>query len=143
MKADLFTQLRELCAAIEDYANAPFEFVGDMEAKVRSVNNAVSSMEDTYAKRTEEAQNEVETLLTDPGASRAGRLLRDLQDTVNRAVGDKLSKGPVIFTKTFGQDATLFGIAVTEGMDLQRLFDLNPGLDPFMVLANTPVSLEK
>lgn len=143
MKADLFTMLRELAAAVESYANAPFEYIGDLEAQVRSLNNAVSSIEDTYNKRAEEAQAEVFEMLTDPAASRAGRLLRELSDTAGRVLKDKLKEGPKLFTSVPKHDTTLFAIAVTAGMDPQRLLEINSALDPFNVPAGTPVWLEE
>lgn len=143
MDPDAATMLRENAAALESYANAPFDYAGDIEAQVSSITSAVDKMEGTFAKRQEEAEDELYTLLTDPAASRAGRLLREVSDTASRVLGDKLSEGPDIVTRVLGRDVTLFGLAVTEGMDADRLLELNPGLDPFNVPAGTPISVEE
>ena len=139
MKADFWISLRENAAAIESYANAPFEFVGDMQAHIDMVNSTVAEIEDT----AQAAQEDAFLMLSDPAASRAGRALRELADAASRSVLDMQSHGPAITTKTFSHDTTLFAIAVVLGADLSRLLELNPKLDPFNVPANTPVSAEE
>lgn len=138
--SDAAASLNELAGAIESYASAPGDFVGDLEAKANLLSSTVDRIEQAHTSLTEDTSDELSTLLTDPSASRAGQLLRKLSDTAQRASPEKLGV-PLIVPKTWPRDLSLYSIAPLVPMDVQALIDLNPGLNPFLVPAGTTIKV--
>ena len=137
---DLSSSINELGASIEGTLNAPGDFVGDIESQANAIASAVDKIESTFARTTAEAANEVETLLSDPGSSRAGLLHRKLADAAKQAATLKQTNiGQEIITKTFRRDLSLFAIAASTGNTAPDVLSLNPTLNPFSVLTGTVV----
>lgn len=138
--SDAAASLNEMAGAIESYASAPGEFVGDLEAKASLLSSTVDKIENAHTSLSEEVGDETSALLTDPGASRAGKLMRKLSDVAQKASSQKVAP-PLVVPKTFPHDLSLFDIAPGVPMSVEDIIQLNPGLDPFFVPAGTPIKV--
>jgi len=137
---NLAGSIAELGAGIEGLMNAPGDFVGDIEAQANSITHSVEKVEGTFAKTSEESVNEVDTLMSNPSASRAGRLHRQIADTAQKAASAKVDiTGRKVLSRTFAKDLNLFVAAASLNNTAPDVLLLNPTLDPFEVIAGTPV----
>jgi hypothetical protein len=137
-------QINEFVASLEALANAPGEFVADLESVGDLVVGAIIRLERAFANTTDPEQNETARLLAEPPASRALELMYELADASKRIAGERVkSNGPKLITRTFNRDLSLFDIATEVGQSASDLMALNPSLDAFHVPAGTSVVMHE
>ena len=134
--SDLGQSLTELASELEGLANAPGEYVGDLETKAKQIEAACERIEAVHTQAVDEAGK----LLTRPDQSLVVRKLRQLRDTTARVVGERLSSMPRLVPKRFGSQRSIFDVATELGQDAQKLMQANPGIEDMLAIpAGTPV----
>lgn len=140
--SDLLSSLTDFANDLQDLANAPAQYVADIEAKAGNLAAAADRVEATFASTTDEAEDELGTLLTDPQASRAGRMLARVKDVAARAPLEPHSHKGKIITRTFGRDVSIFDVATIVGQNPADLIDLNTQLEDLLhIERDTPVRI--
>lgn len=135
---DPFGDLISFADQLTELASAPQSYVDAVEQRVDQVTKAVARVEEAYTSGAVEAVDEVTKLLTDPLASRAGRLLIRLGDTMASALSSQV--GPSIITRVYEATVTIFDVAQKERQDVTKLIKINQGLPNLLAIApKTPV----
>lgn len=137
--SDAVSSINSSAAQLENLANAPGEFVDDLDAQAKAVSNAVERVESTFMNAGNRAAQEFATLATRPEQSHLGRTLRRLSDVARRSTLQ--ANGAVkIVTRRFPRQLSIFDIAGSLGQDPGRLLGINPGLEnPFAIPPRTAV----
>lgn len=139
---DAFSQINAKAAELESLASAPTDFIADLDAKANILSSKVIAIEKAFANTANTAGGEVALLLTNPGASHAGRMLRKLSDVARRSTIDIVSAGPRIIAKTFPRTVSLFDVATELNQSIDTLLKLNPKIgDPLAILPKTPINI--
>ncbi len=135
---DIGSSLTELASELEGLANAPFEYVGDLQAKAGQISRACARIEAVHTS----AADEVGLLLTSPMSSRTLRKLRELNDTAARVVQERLSSMPVLVPFRVASQRTLFDVAASLNQDAALLLKANPDLpNPLAIDAGTTINV--
>lgn len=139
---DLAGDLEEFASDLEGLAAAPGEFVGDLEAKAKSIEDSCERIEAVHTQAVNTVTGEVATLLTSPQNSAGLRHLRKLRDTVARAVGERVASAPKIVPKVFTVPKSIFGVATELQQDADKLMQINPQIeDHLLIPANTVIKV--
>jgi prophage DNA circulation protein len=128
---------------LEGLANAPGDFVKDIDAKAEAIQRKIESIEDTFTTAKNEALTEVALLLTNPGASLAGRRMRRVGDLGKRAAS-QAAAGQIgeTTTITFTKWVSIFDVATKVGQEADKLMYLNPTLpEPMAIEPKTPITI--
>lgn len=126
------SSLQEFAAGLEALANAPNDYASDIEAQVNGLSRVARRVDETFSQRTNEAVEEVNTLLTDPTSSRAARLLQQLQDTAARLSVDKFGGSGRTLWRTFQVDLSIFDIGTRVNQNPVLLINLNTQLEDLL-----------
>lgn len=124
---DAVSELNEAAAELEGLANAPGEFVSDIDAQVNACTHAVDRVGSAFSDASSAGAAEIAAILTDPQNSRAGRALTKLGDVAGRErarVGGVLGLRSVTYPST----VSIFDVARDVEQDATKLMGLNPSL---------------
>ena len=135
--------LRDLAADLQGMAEAPWQFVDDMDAKVTAFEDTCQAVEDAFTGAAERGASEGQQMLTDPSASFAGRRLRALQDiSAGLRPGGTAAGAIRTTTRTYQRTLSIFDVAIDVGQSPEDLLNLNRGLpDVLAIQAKTPVTV--
>ncbi len=132
LENDNLSSLTELAADLEHLANAPSQFVADIEAKSGNLVASVDRIGDTMA-----AQGD---LFGEPDSSRTHRQLNRLRDVAARAPAEPHEHLGRIVNRTFTTAMSIFDVATVVGQDVTDLIPLNSQLpDLLRIERDTPV----
>lgn len=138
--SDLVSSVNEAAAGLEALANAPGDFVDDLDAQANAMIDAVDRVEGAFTSAASEVAEEATKLLLDPENSRAGRLLRKLGDTAARtkaAVGAGRTRG-----KTYPRQVSIFDVARDVQQSVSALMAVNAGIPDLMrIPPRTPIQI--
>lgn len=137
---ELASSLAESAARLEELARGPGDALEGVEVQAGIVAHAAQRIERAFAGARAEGAEEASALLSDPEASRAGRLLVRLRDVAARAAGADGARRP---TRRYGSTVTIFRVAADARVDADLLMRLNPGLDPFRIPAGVPIVVSR
>ena len=130
--------LNMMMGQLEGMANAPGEYMQDLENQANTVMNNVDRVEEMFS----QAGTDGRDLLLGPGGNKA---LRDLQLQKEIAGKSKQSakKGEKsLVTKTYKQQLSIYQIATMENQDAQKLVKNNPQIGNLLAIPkNTPVRM--
>jgi prophage DNA circulation protein len=137
------SDLNAFAAELEALANAPGDFVGDLEAKANAIQRKVESVEDTFTRVRNEAVTEVSLLLTNPGASLPLRRLRQVAD-LGKRMAEKKAAGQLgaTTTTTVKKATSIFQLATKFQQDPGKLMTLNSGIEDMLSIpAGTTITI--
>ncbi len=140
---ETLSDLKDAAGDVQDMANAPGEFVSDIETQANSVMNTADRLSETVSNAGATYTEEIANLFTDPAATVPGRLLNKLEDTVRRAVLNKVpSPFSRIVEKRYPVRVSIFDVAKDVQQDSIQLMALNGKLEDVRSIApNTPVKV--
>ena len=133
--SDDLSSIGEMASQLESLANAPGEYMSDVEAQAAALQGAVQGVEESFCKTAASGAAEVYTLLTDPGASRAGKLLRSASDTAAKMTIEKAGVSVArVVTKTWSRTMSIFDVSADTGQDIESLMQLNVSLPDLLAI---------
>jgi hypothetical protein len=136
--SDFGSSLAELAAGIESLANAPDEFMADLETKATQIRSATERITEAFSSGEDGAGS----LLLDPVAAHVWRHTALLVDTTSRVVAEKLSNRPKLRTVTFKYVVSMPQVAAAHQQDFVALLAANPKIgNAFAIPAGTPINI--
>jgi hypothetical protein len=140
---DDLSSLQDFASDLVGMAEAPGQWVDDMDAKANAFANRCGDIEEAFSGAAERGATEGQMLLTDPSSSFAGRKLREAADLVASLSAQKFGSGqPNVTTRTWDRLMTIFDVAIEVKQDSAELIALNGSLpDMLAIAANTPVRI--
>jgi len=135
--------LNEFAGELEALANAPGDFVGDLDAKASAIINKVQAVEAAFTRAENGIIEETTLLMTSPDSSLAGRRLRQAADVVAGAVAAKAAPGIVATTTIlFARTVSIFDVAGIVGQAAANLINLNTRVADLMEIPRqTPITV--
>lgn len=135
---DFGSSLATFASEVEALANAPAEFVADLQTKATQVQSATDRILSAFGS----GDGEAGAMLLDPTAALVHRQLAMLADTCGRVVGEKLSNLPRLRAVTFTTTVGIPQVAAKYRQDIGALLAANPKLgNPFAIPAGTPINV--
>lgn len=125
---DDLDSLAGLADALESYAYAPINYLGDLESQANKMRSAVKRVNDAFTNASREAQDEVRALMTDPESSRVLRHMQALQDMAAKAPIDKGTTVKQTTPRTYPRQMSIFEIATDVDQDAAELMFLNAAI---------------
>jgi prophage DNA circulation protein len=116
--------LMELANNIEGLANAPGDYLNDLEAQA----GAIQAATDKVIKVHTDLATEGRDLLTDPESSTLWKHLQKLKEMAGQAPVRNRRGGKTYTTKTYTTRLSIFDVAAIEGKDASTLMALNAQL---------------
>lgn len=130
----------EFASGLEEMANAPGEFVDNLDAQANSVFDSVQRVEDAFTNAGNRAARELATLLTKPENAQPIRAMRKLADVAKRHSTEIAGVGATIITRTFEVELSIFDVAQRVGQEATRIMAINTSIpDPWRIPPKTPV----
>ena len=138
---DKLSSLDNLVADLVGMAEAPGQYLSDLDAKASKMCSQLEAIEEAFSTAAEQATTEAETLLLDPEASLAGRRIRELSDVVSRIHSEAATQtGSRIVSRSYKTVLSIFDVATAESQDPSELMALNSALpDMLSIPAGTTV----
>lgn len=135
--------LNDLASDLQGLAEAPGDFVSQVEARTRALGSKLRDTERAFTKSASEAKTEAERLLTDPENSRALRLIREARDNTARLLVEiQAGLGPPVVSVTYPAPVSIWSVAAKLGQDPIELARLNPALPDLLAIpAGTAISV--
>lgn len=133
--SDDWAELTRAASQLETTLNQPSEFLDTIDSRASRVEHAVDRV-----LRTEQQNRPGKDKLREASGAKLWRLLRALREMAARSVSESRPGRPVVRTRTFEQDISIWQIAAALGQDPDALLVLNPNLqDPNWIAAGTQV----
>lgn len=131
--SDLVSSINTAAAQLEALANAPGEFVDDLDAQAKAISDAVDGVQNAFANANNRAAGELAALATHPEQSHLLRTLHRLGDTAKRATLQARAARKII-TRRFPRQLSIFDVAGLLSQDPADLLSLNASLEnPFAI----------
>jgi hypothetical protein len=128
---------------LADLANAPGDYVNDLEAQANAFKGKCENIEKSFTKAGDEAFSDLETLLTDPANSRAIGLLREAADDASRLVFERAGVSTrAVVTRTYNHIVSIVEVATDVHQPVEGLMILNSNLDDLLAIPpKTPIRI--
>ena len=128
------SSLSELANDLIALAEAPGNYVSDLEAQAKAMTSQLAAIEEAFTVAADEAVTEAESLLTDPESSLAGRRIRELSDTVATLHLEVAAQGGIsgdqqqVLSRTYQRWLSIYDVATIEGQEAEPLMSLNSSI---------------
>jgi prophage DNA circulation protein len=120
--------LMELANNIEGMANAPGDFLADVEAQA----GALKAANDKVIKAHTDTTKEGRDLLMDPESSTLHKHLATMKEMAGQAIERSRRGVPGFTTKTYTTRMSIFDVAAVEGKDASILMQINAQIEDAM-----------
>jgi hypothetical protein len=140
---DDLSSLQDFASDLIGMAEAPWQFVDDMEGKVNAFETKCQQIEEAFTGAVARGAEEGETMLTDPSASFAGRRLRAAADTAAGLSPQTFAGGQQnVTTRTYNRMMSIFDVSADVVQDANTLIELNGHLPDLLAIeAYTPIKV--
>lgn len=119
------SDLMEMANNIEGLANAPGDFLNDLEEQA----GALKAATDKVVKANSDVTTEGKDLLTDPESSTLVKHLETLKEMAGQAIEKSRRGVPGFRTLTYATRMSLFDVAAAEGVDSSLLMQINAQIE--------------
>jgi prophage DNA circulation protein len=128
--------LMEMANNIEGLANAPGDFLNDVQEQAGAIMAATDKIIKVHTDTTKEGRN----LLSDPESSTLMKHLSMMKEMAGMSIEKSRRGAPVFVTRTYKTRMSIFDVAAAEGQDAATLMGINPQLeDPLDIAAGIGV----
>jgi prophage DNA circulation protein len=128
--------LMEMASNIEGLANAPGDFLNDLEEQA----GAMKAATDKVVKTNSDVTTEGKALLMDPESSTLAKHLETLKEMAGQSIEKSRRGVPGFKSLTYATRMSIFDVAAAEGKDASVLMQINAQLeDPLDIPAGTGV----